>query len=54
LTSNQNIYSKFDTSDLPLRIGNWGQVMVSDPLGNLTQRNFTISGNMIFLPQVSK
>jgi hypothetical protein len=43
-----------DTSDLPLKIGYQGQVTVSDLQGNLTQRNFLISGIKIFLPQVSK
>ncbi len=41
-----------DTSDLFLKIGNSGRVTVGDLQGNLTHRDFMISGVMVFLPLV--
>jgi hypothetical protein len=41
-----------DTSDLPLFLGNRGQIVVTDAVGNTIHVAFTISGYQSFLPVI--
>ncbi len=43
-----------DTSDLRLRVGQWGEVLLTDERTNTIQVNFTIVGHPVYLPLVMR